>query len=44
MQWLALMFVGFMVLGLRRHNGRGVHALIVLLVAATLAIWYTRMH
>lgn len=42
MQWVALMVVGFLVLGLRRST-RGTGPLLVALVAAVLAVWFTQM-
>ncbi len=40
---LAVLFVVFLFLGLRRRGASAVHALMVLAVAATLTIWYARM-
>ena len=44
MQWVALMFAGFLILGLRRSPLRaGGTVGVVAIVSAALLVWYTQM-
>jgi hypothetical protein len=43
-QWVAIMFVAFLVIGLRVSRTRfDASVLVVVVVAATLAVWYSQL-
>ena len=44
MEWVAVMFVGFLILGLRRTATRiNTTAAVVVVVAAAATVWYAQM-
>jgi hypothetical protein len=44
MQWMALMVVGFLVLGLRKSSNPSFNgAAVVVVAAAVLIVWFTQM-
>jgi hypothetical protein len=43
MQWVALMLVGFLALGLRRSTSHGNSVAVVVVAAGVLIVWFTQM-
>ena len=43
MQWVALMLVGFLIVGLWRSQGRVNNVLVVVVAAAVLIVWFAQI-
>jgi hypothetical protein len=43
MQWIGIMLVGFLIVGLRRSSNRGSSVAVVAISAVVLIVWFTQM-